>query len=576
MNISFFDKVRSQIKAFNINRVIRPNLVFFLILIGFLGFFCYLPLFLVLIDGFISDQLVFTLEFFLLRPTDLKIIQFTLFQAIVSTLVTLVIGLPAAYVFSRYIFPLKKWFLSLFTVPFVLPPIVVVLGFVLLFGPQGFINDFFFSLTLPFRLDLFENFWAVIAAHSFYNIPIVIRLVSSVWSQADPLLDEVADTLNSRGLHRFFRLTIHQIAPGVFASSFLTFIYCFTSFTIIIALGTYSFQTLELAIYRLVRNPFIENNLHIAAALVILQLVISIIFTLSYVRIMDKQISEKAGEVQKVSVENTKRMVPKIAILISIYFAFLSVLMLGPLLAVFIQSLINTKTNTLSFDGYFAIFQIEYNPFLGASPIQQIINTLLFSVLTMIIGTIFGLISGYLLKRSTFFSQHELLKRGMALLILLPMSISSITIGLGFLRLFKGTFFFQEGQALIIVIAHTLIAFPFVNRGITAAFEKVNPELLEVAETFSASKLRTFLRVELPIILPSLIATGIFAFAISLGEFGATYFLARPELTTMGIGVYQFLAKRQLQNSATMATLLIGLSLLSFVIIDKLGERAFT
>ncbi|MFX1533789.1 MAG: hypothetical protein ACFFDI_06105, partial [Promethearchaeota archaeon] len=166
MNIPFFVKVRSQIKAFNINRVIRPNLFFFLILISFLGFFCYLPLFLVLIDGFISDQLVFTLEFFFLRPTDLRIIQFTLFQAIISTLVTLVVGLPAAYVFSRYIFPFKKWFLSLFTVPFVLPPIVVVLGFVLLFGPQGFINNFFSSLTLPFRLELFENFWAVIAAHS--------------------------------------------------------------------------------------------------------------------------------------------------------------------------------------------------------------------------------------------------------------------------------------------------------------------------------------------------------------------------------------------------------------------------
>ncbi|MFX0095792.1 MAG: ABC transporter permease, partial [Candidatus Hodarchaeota archaeon] len=278
--------------------------------------------------------MVFTLEFFFISSMDLRIIQFTLFQAITSTVVTLCIGLPAAYIFSHYTFPFKKWFLSLFTVPFVLPPIVVVLGFVLLFGPQGFINSLFYSLSLPLRLDLFENFGAVLAAHAFYNIPIVIRLVNSIWTQSDPLLDEVADTLNSRGIHRFFRLTIHQIAPGVLASSFLTFIYCFTSFTIIIALGSYSFQTLEFKIFRLIKNPFIENRLHIAAALAVLQLIISIFFSLSYVRIMDRQLSEKAGEVRTVLGGNTKKMSPTTAILIVGYFIFLSLLMLGPIIAV--------------------------------------------------------------------------------------------------------------------------------------------------------------------------------------------------------------------------------------------------
>ena len=112
-------------------------------------------------------------------------------QALLSTLLTLLFGLPGAYLLARYQFPGKSIIRALTGMPFVMPTLVVAAAFNALLGPRGWVN-----LALMGWLDLaqppvqFTNtLTAILVAHVFYNTTIVLRMVGDFWSHLDPRLN---------------------------------------------------------------------------------------------------------------------------------------------------------------------------------------------------------------------------------------------------------------------------------------------------------------------------------------------------------------------------------------------------
>jgi len=126
---------------------------------------------------------------------------------------------------------------------------------------------------------------------------------------------------------------------------------------------------------------------------------------------------------------------------------------------------------------------------------------------------------------------------------------------------------------VLIVLAHVLISIPFATRSILSAYNRIDTDLLNIASTLGASRLRIFWKVELPMIKSGLIVAGIFSFAISLGEFGATNFLARAEYGTLSLGISKLLSSRTLQLPASMASVLIVVTFICFFLIQKTGEK---
>lgn len=127
----------------------------------------------------------------------------------------------------------------------------------------------------------------------------------------------------------------------------------------------------------------------------------------------------------------------------------------------------------------------------------------------------------------------------------------------------------------IVVIAHTIIAYPFVLRAVSTALKKIKPNLREAALSLGAGEWKAFLRVELPLAAGGLIVGAIFAFAMSIAELGATYMLATPEYTTMTIAIYKFLGARQFGSASALSVLLMAVSALGFIIIERTGEEVW-
>jgi thiamine transport system permease protein len=604
---------------------------------------------LILSDSIVTPSGSLTLDYIisaLTRPLNRYFIQFTVNQAIISSIITVIIGLPGAYIFARYHFLGKNTLKIILTVPFVLPPIVVVLGFILLIGPNGIFNTFLmdlFDLREP-PIILYKTFEGIILVHAFYNVPIVLHLVSSAWSKSNIDMEDVATTLGSRKTHFFRYIRFPQISSAILASGILTFLYCFTSFAIVLSLGGVQYRTLEVQIYSLYHYRYDYQQ---AATLALFQLIITSLLILFYLYFSEpiflrerksffSRIVEnipikiifivlaisfllmirvdpiliilltcitiffwKFGRVNPLAIGEI-RSLPTIPLkrlfyqnksrvgMILFYLFFLIVFLFSPIVIIFLYAFFDRKTNSWNIDGFFAllgfkqtnnglIFAPESIPALGAnvSALNLIFNSVFFAFTTMLLSGIFGIISVYAIRRSAFLSKHRMLATIVSWSFILPMVTSSITIGLGMLRAFGSINLSSNDAWLPIIIAHLIAAYPFVSRTVSTAYNKVDYSQIEIAQTLGASRWYIFRNIEFPVIFSGILAGVTFALAISFGEFGATYFIARSEFTTMTIGIYKFLDLRQLQNSALMASILIIVCIFSFLIVQKLGSDEF-
>jgi len=202
----------------------------------------------------------------------------------VSTLLTVILAMPGAYIFARYRFPGKSLLQALTTVPFVMPTIVVAAAFNALLGPRSHLNlalMALFGLQRP-PINLQHTIWIILLAHVFYNYTVVLRIVGGFWANLNPRLEEAARLLGADSWRAFWQVTLPLLAPALVAAALLVFIFCFTSFGVVLILGGPRFATLEVEIYRQTVHLF---NLPLAATLSLAQITLTLAMTSVYTRL---------------------------------------------------------------------------------------------------------------------------------------------------------------------------------------------------------------------------------------------------------------------------------------------------
>ncbi len=214
---------------------------------AFLALFFAYPLIAILERGLTSA------DGFALPTGTSGLLWFTVWQAAASTALTLAAGLPLAWVLGRFRFRGRSLVRAIVLVPFVLPTVVVATAFLAVL-PGGYEH----------------GIWAILAAHVFFNVAVVARIVGGAWASIDPAGAEAATVLGAGPLRRVREVTLPQLAPALSAASALTFLFCFTSFGVILILGGPGRATIETEIYNRAARLF---DLQAAAALSVLQLV---------------------------------------------------------------------------------------------------------------------------------------------------------------------------------------------------------------------------------------------------------------------------------------------------------------
>jgi thiamine transport system permease protein len=494
----------------------------------------------------------------------LHVIWFTLWQAVVSTVLTLLIGLPGAYVFARYRFPAKSLVLSLTSVPFVLPTLVVAAAFRALLGPAGLANTVLAD-HLPWlpQINIDQTVWFILLAHVFYNYTLVVRLVGGFWSRLQPALVEAARTMGASPIRAFREVTLPLLMPAIFAAGLLVFVFCFTSFGVVLILGGPRLATIEVEIYRQAVHIF---NLPLAATLSIFQ----ILFTAAVMWVYSYLGGKASVTLHPQALELTQRIPKNINERLMVYgnLALMAVLLATPLAALVIQSFSAVDGWTLAF--YRELFFNRAQSIFFVPPIQAIFNSLGFALFATVLAVVLGGLAAKFLARPE--------GRAVSLwdpLFMLPLSTSAVTLGFGFIIALNKPPLNLRSSWVLVPIAHTLVALPFVIRSLLPALRGLPRQLKEAAHMLGASPLRAFWHVELPIVSRALLVGAVFAFSVSLGEFGATAFVARPQTPTMPVAIYQFLGRVGTMNygqAMAMSTLLMLVTTASFLVLDKVRK----
>jgi len=507
-----------------------------------------------------------------------RVFGFTVYQATLSTILTVIAGLPAAYLFARYEFRGKALLRSLSTIPFVLPTLVVAASFNALFGPRGWANLAALNL-LGFReapFTLTNSLTAILIAHVFYNLTIVLRLVGDVWSRLDPRLAQAARCLGATPWQAFWKVTLPLLLPAIFSAALLVFIFDFTSFGVILILGGPRYATLEVEIYYQMIALF---NLPAAVLLSLTQLGCTLGLTVIYHRLSEIVTRPLPLASQKRVLARLSRPSQKIFAFLII--AFLFVFQILPLLALVGRSFVyagwergerGLSIPTLSFTAYQEIFINRRASLFYIPPIRAIGISVAYGLITVFLGLLLGLAAAWFLSRQHDSPALERLRRSLEPLILLPLGTSSVTLGLGFLLAFGKAPFDLRSSPLLIPLAHTLVAFPFIVRSLLPALRSIRPRYHQAAAVLGANQWEIARRVDLPIIGRAVLVAGVFAFGISMGEFGATALLTRPEYPTLPIAIYRFLGQPGELNygqSMALSVLLMSITAAGMILIER-------
>ncbi|MBN1180314.1 MAG: iron ABC transporter permease, partial [Anaerolineae bacterium] len=359
-------------------------------------------------------------------PYYLDVLWFTIWQAVVSSLLTVVVGLPGAYVFARYTFPGKSLLRALTSVPFVLPTVVVAAAFTALLGPQGRVNLALMGLLGLDHppLDLQGSLAAIFLAHVFYNATLVIRIVGTYWANLDPRLVEAARVLGAGRWRAFRTVTLPLLAPALGTAALLTFIFCFTSFGVVLILGGGHYATLEVEIYY--RTVYLAN-LPVAAALALLQIGVTFVLMGTYTRLQ-----AAAARPVDLRPERVTQRRPRTAgewLLVGASLAPLLLLLLAPPAALVERSLTAGAATGLS--NYHALFTNPRGSIFHVPPILAARNSLLFAVATVSLSVGLGVIASTAIARRG--KDQSTLGRWLDPLLMLPLGTSAVTLGLGYI-----------------------------------------------------------------------------------------------------------------------------------------------
>ncbi|MHB0980954.1 MAG: ABC transporter permease [Thermoleophilia bacterium] len=516
--------------------------------LAFLGYFFVYPLAGILVVSLSREgSPLAAFATVLTRPSLRSVAWFTLWQAAVSTVLTVLVALPGAYVLARYRFPGRSLVRAGVTVPFVLPTVVVGSAFLALLGPDG-----------PLGVDLRHTVWAILLAHVFFNYAVVIRTVGGLWAHLDPRLEEAARMLGASRLRVFREVTLPLLAPALAAASSIVFLFTFTSFGVILILGGLRRTTLEVEIWRQTTHFL---NLPVAGALAVLQLVGVTGLLVLYSRYQERRAVQQglrpAGETARRPRTWGERL------LVGANLAFMAVLLGAPLLVLVERSLHTAGGYGLTY--YRALFT-EQTSSLFVPAAVGLRNSVVFAVAATLIAVTVGLMAATVIAY----------RRGRAgrwfdVVLMLPLGTSAVTIGFGFL-VTLGRPIDLRASPLLIPIAHALVAIPFVVRSAVPVMRSVRGRLRDAAAVLGASPFRVWREVDFPLAARAAAVGAGFAFAVSLGEFGATAFIARPDTPTVPVAIFRLLGRPGGLNfgqAMALSTILMALTAGAVLLIER-------
>lgn len=434
-------------------------------------------------------------------------VWFTTWQAALSTMITLAVGLPTAWLLSRNEFRGRRVVRALTLVPFVLPTVVIGLAF---------------RAVLP--SDLHTGTSALVVAHVFLNVAVVVRIVGARWEAQSYFLDEAAATLGARPMARFATVTWPMIRGSVAAAGGLVFMYCFSTYGAARVLAGPSNPVVETEIYRF---AVLAGDMRAASALAVAQIVIvSIVLALT----------SRGSNVQSTPTapRGLNRFPRSRRVAVRIGIGATIAVFLTPLVGLVIRSLrVGDEVSFSAWKTAFGDSPVPTNP-VAANLVPAAWATLSTAFIAMLFAVVVGVTIAFVRVNST----SRFVRAVATTCEIVPVVVSAVVVGLGIILAFRSGAFDWRGKWWLLPVAHAVVALPLVSRSVASALRQIPDDLRNAAATLGAAPLHVARTIDMGLLRRPIAAAAALAALVSVGEFGASSLLTRrgSETLTMTIG----------------------------------------
>jgi thiamine transport system permease protein len=489
------------------------------------------------------------------EPLNSASIANSLYQGGVSAALAVALGYPAGVFFGRYNWPGRSVLRSFLVVPFLLPSLVVVLGILDLFGPGGIVSS-----SLPALSAFGTGVPAIVAANLVFNVPIVALFTATACENTSAELEEAVASLGGSPARAYREVWGGPTWVGAAIGGLLTFLFSALSFAPPLLLCGPSCYTVEARIWSLDQvflDPAAAGALAFVLVLFFLVPTVAYLALVGRLRALPGRRARPRRNLRRNDAIGLGLAVETIAVLAGVGVVIASVLYRAAV-----------PTGGVSAGSAFAaFFAPSTTDRLGISGFGMIGNTLFYATVAAMIAVLLGIPAGYAIAR------RPRRAGGLGLLLFLPLLLSPVVLAFALASFWRPVLGGESTIWILVIVSQATLAIPFALQSVELPLARLGPSVRESAESLGASRWGAFLDADLPRVQDGLVTASLFAFALGLGEFTATYFLVTPQFTTLPVALYRLADARQFAVAGADAGLLLLLSLAVFLVLVMGGRR---
>lgn len=481
--------------------------------------------------------------------------------SIVATLTTILLATPIAYFMSVYKIKGAKVVEILIILASMSAPFIGAYSWILLLGRNGIITNFFEN-NLGINIPDIYGFAGILLVFTFQLYSLVFLYAKSSFENLDKSLMEASENLGVTGFKRFRKIILPLVTPSLLAGGLLVFMRCMSDFGTPMLIGE-GYRTFPVLIYNEFVGEVGQNQGFASAIAVIAIIVTSIIF------LIQKKISEKnsyssnfLNPVEKEKIGGAK------GILIHLFIYIAVALSILPQAYLILTSFKNTS-GKIFVDGYsLKSYQIAFSR-LGSS----IRNTILIPLIALIIIIILSVLIAYIVVR-----QKGKLAAIIDVFTMIPFILPGVVIGIsllsGFGNGFMGSNFLVMGGTMsILIVSFVIRRLPYTLRSASSTLQSLPISLEEASYSLGASKLKTFIKITLPLMMRGVIAGSILSYVTLISELSSSIILTNLKTRTMTVSVYTEVIRGNYGVAAALATMLTVITIIALLVFDRIGDK---
>lgn len=475
--------------------------------------------------------------------------------SVVPTIISVFIGVPLAYLMTRYNVLGKKFWHILAILSLMSPPFLGAYAWIMLFGRAGMMTVLLekIGITIP----TIYGFGGICVVLTLKLYPYIYMYTSGAMQSIDSSIEECAENLGSNKLRRLLTITIPVVAPSITAGALMVFMSALSDFGTPMLLGGQEFRTLPVLIY----NEYfgeVGGNGNLASAVSIIVVIITLLTLFIQKRWVSKRnyVMTALRPPKEVELHGWKRFLATLPVALVTLISFI------PQVVVIACSFQNTN-----YSSFIGGFTFENYTDLGKRLSTYLTNTVSYTTIAIILIVILGTLMAYAVVRKPG-------KIGglLDMLLMAPYVIPGSVLGICYIVTFNVKPLILTGTATIIIISYIIRKLPYTVRSASAFLLQMDPSVEEASINLGVSPMKTFVKVTARLMLPGVFSGAILSWVTCINELSCSVILSTGKTTTLTIAAYTSIVRNSVGAGAALASILTVISAILLLICFKLSN----